>query len=341
MKIQRKRWAGCKLALLLLVAAEGLSTFWPPPLVGVRLLDGRSLLGEPVRTEECGAEQALAGVPAAARPAAERALADAGGRSTRELLRTGNFELTNEHYTWVAAPAVAERSAPEWAVVVETASKGRCYGTPAAWRVDGDAVATAAPEVLARFAAEQPELSRRSAVAPPALPPIQASPSFSRLSSYSCATLICNMRLPRGDVLVNRARIRIARELLAEITIAEHLGKLGQHAQMLLGRLLRDEEQKHQAHRLAVGRIERDGLGEANEGAHRFLQALDPSVRDGDTLTQPRGAEALAREQAVEHQASRDALIVLEQQPRLLEHALLAGDIQVEKDVRRRQKLRN
>jgi phosphate transport system permease protein len=151
--------------LVLLVAAEGLSTFWPPPLALVRLLDGRSLLGEPVRTEECGAEQALAGVPAAARPAVERALAAAGGRSTRELLRTGNFELTNEHYTWVAAPAVAERSAPEWAVVVETATKGRCYGTPAAWRVDGDTLATATAEVLARFAAEQPELSRRSAEA--------------------------------------------------------------------------------------------------------------------------------------------------------------------------------
>jgi phosphate transport system permease protein len=151
--------------LLVLVAAEGLSTFWPPPLVGVRLLDGRSLLGEPVRTEECGAEQALAGVPAAAQPAVERALADAGGRSTRQLLRTGNFELTNEHYTWVAAPVIAERSAPEWAVVVETATKGRCYGTPAAWRVDGDALATAPGDVLARFTAEQPELARRCAEA--------------------------------------------------------------------------------------------------------------------------------------------------------------------------------
>src|SRR5215472_2706176 len=136
-------------------------------------------------------------------------------------------------------------------------------------------------------------LSRRSGVAPPALPPIQASPSFSLLSSYSCATLICNMRLPGGDVLVNRARVRIARELLAELAIAEHLGKLREHAQVLLGRLLGNEKKEHQVHRLAVGRIERHGLGEANECAHRFFQSLDSAMRNGDALTQPRGAEAL------------------------------------------------
>src|SRR5262245_11599463 len=84
-------------------------------------------------------------------------------------------------------------------------------------------------------------LSRRRSVAPPALPPSQASPSFSRLSSYSCATLICNMRLPGGDVLVNRARVGVARELGAEIAVAQHLSELGQHAQVLLRRLLGHE----------------------------------------------------------------------------------------------------
>src|SRR5262252_6016089 len=129
------------------------------------------------------------------------------------------------------------------------------------------------------------ELSRRSAVAPPALPPIQASPSFARLSSYSCATLICNMRLPGGDVLVNRARVGIARELRAEIAVAQHLRELGEHSQVLLRRLLRYQEQEHQVHRLAVGGVERYRLGEANEGADRLLQALDPAVRDRDALS--------------------------------------------------------
>src|SRR5262249_26572610 len=117
---------------------------------------------------------------------------------------------------------------------------------------------------------------------------------------YSCATLICNMRLPGGNVLVYRARVRVAGELLPEITVAQHLCQLGEHAQMLLGRLLGHEKQEHEVHRLAVGGVERHGLGEANEGAYRFFQSLDPTVRDGDSLAQPRRAEALAREQAVE-----------------------------------------
>src|SRR5882672_3498290 len=183
-------------------------------------------------------------------------------------------------------------------------------------------------------------LSRRSSVVPPALPPSQASPSFSRLSSYSCATLICNMRLPGSDLLMNRARVGIFRESCAQLAVAQHLSKLGEYAQMLFGRLLGHEEKEHQAYGFSVGCVERHRLGKAHEGAHGFLQSLDPAVRNGDSLAQPRGPEALPGEQAVEHQAPRDALVVLEQQAGLLEHALLAGHIQVEKDVRRRQKLR-
>src|SRR5258705_5841450 len=183
-------------------------------------------------------------------------------------------------------------------------------------------------------------LSRRRGVVPPALPLIQASPSFSRLSSYSCATLICNMRLPGSDLLMNRARVGIFRESCAQLAVAQHLSKLGEYAQMLFGRLLGHEEKEHQAYGFSVGCVERHRLGKAHEGAHGFLQSLDPAVRNGDSLPQPPGPEALPGEQTVERQAPRDALVVLDQQAGLLEHALLAGHIQVEKDVRRRQKLR-
>src|SRR5258705_8999538 len=108
--------------------------------------------------------------------------------------------------------------------------------------------------------AATPALSRRSQAAPPAFPPIQASPSFSRLSSYSCATLICNMRLPRGDVLMERARIGAGREFLAQLAVAQHLCELGQDAQVLLGRLLRHQQQEHEADGLAVGGVERNRL---------------------------------------------------------------------------------
>src|SRR3974390_272080 len=184
-------------------------------------------------------------------------------------------------------------------------------------------------------------LSRRRTVEPPALPPIQASLSCSRLSSYSCATLICNMRLPGCDVLVNRARVGVAGECRAQVAVAQHLRELGEHLQVLLGRVLRHEEQENQADGLAVRRVERHRLGEAHKGADRLLEPLDPAVRDCDALAQPGRSQALPREQAVEHEAAGDTLIVLEEQPGLLEHALLARYIQVEKDVRRRQEFCN
>src|SRR5438552_13478071 len=177
--------------------------------------------------------------------------------------------------------------------------------------------------------AATPGRSRQSLVGRPAFPPIQASPSLSRLSSYSCATLICNMRLPGSDVLMQGARIGGGREFVAQLAVAQHLCELGQDAQVLLGRLLRHQQQEDQTDRLAVGRVERNRLRQAHESPDRFLQSLDPAVRNGESLTQAGRAETLAGEQAVEHQTPCHPLIVLEEQPGLLEHAFFARDIQV------------
>src|SRR5213078_4285857 len=128
-----------------------------------------------------------------------------------------------------------------------------------------------------------PVLSRQSLVAPPAFPPIQANPSLSRLSSYSCATLICNMRLPGGDVLMKRARVGIGRKFLAQLAVAQHLCELGQDAQVLLGRLFRHQKQEHEADGLAVGRVEWNRLCQAHESPDclnmRFLLVTSRSRR--------------------------------------------------------------
>src|SRR6266700_772897 len=184
-------------------------------------------------------------------------------------------------------------------------------------------------------------LSRRSRVAPPAFPPSQANPSLSRLSSYSCATLICNMGLPGGDVLMERARVGVGRELAAQLAVAQHLRELRQDSKVLFGRLLGHQQHENEIDGLAVGGVEGHGLSEAHKSADRLLQALDPAVRNRDPLAEAGRAEALPGEQTVEYQTSRHALIVLEEEPRLLEHALLARHIQVQKDVARGQKLRN
>ena len=85
--------------------------------------------------------------------------------------------------------------------------------------------------------------------------------------------------------------------------------------------------------RLAVRRFERDRFGEAHERGERLLQALDASVRNGDAFAETGRAEALAREKIVGDGAAGDAVLILEDQTRLLEYAFLAGDGQSEDDV--------
>src|SRR2546430_6565965 len=142
--------------------------------------------------------------------------------------------------------------------------------------------------------AATPVLSRQSLVAPPAFPPIQASPSLSRLSSYSCATLICNMRLPGGDVLMQSARIGGGREFLGHAPVAQHLCELGQDAQGLLGRLLRHQQQEHQIDRLAVGCVGRNPFRPAHTSPDRFPPTLHPAMRDGQPPAQTRPTRTFA-----------------------------------------------
>src|SRR5438105_5705706 len=179
--------------------------------------------------------------------------------------------------------------------------------------------------------------SRRTVV-PPSRPAIQASESASRVSSCSRATLTCSIRLPRGDQLVQGRRVGGLAHRFAQRLVAEHLRELGQDLQMLFGRFFRNQQHEHQRHRAAVGRVEGHRLREADERAERFLQALDAPVRDRHALAQTGGAQALAREQAVEYEAAREAVLILEQQTHLLEQALLARHLQVGDHVGRSEK---
>ena len=125
-------------------------------------------------------------------------------------------------------------------------------------------------------------------------------------------------------------------QLLAQIGIGKHLCQFRQDLQVLLGRLLRYQQDEQQLDRLAVGRVEGYRSAQAHESRYRFAQALDPAVRNGHPLTQAGRSQALAREQAVEHQAARKALVIFENKAGLFEHALLAADLEVEDDVRGR-----
>lgn len=148
-------------SLLALVVVNAAGTFWPERLVEVTTLDGRKLLGEVTRRETYKpAASAFEKLPAEHRGAAMASVGD-GGQATRRLLRTGNYELTNEHFNWVSDFEIAEETQPDWAMVFERRAWGRFYGTPKALLVDEQPTATNSEDAWKRFAELLPDVQAR------------------------------------------------------------------------------------------------------------------------------------------------------------------------------------
>lgn len=120
--------------LLLLVLIKGLGTFWPSPLVRVELVDGQTFTGEITRDEyfKPSPEQ-LAAMSDKVR---ERALAEAAendGLLRRKLFRTGNYKLTQSHFSWVSACEIEKISEPTWMMLMERLEWGIFVGEPEAF----------------------------------------------------------------------------------------------------------------------------------------------------------------------------------------------------------------
>jgi phosphate transport system permease protein len=138
--------------LLLLVLAQGVATFWPTDLVMIRTAAGDVRLGEVTRSQSFEPTAVnFENLPEGERAAAGKAVVDAGGKSERRLLRTGNFDVSGTHFHWVSDFEVKEETRPEWAVLIERLSWGRFYGFPAAFVVDGEVVAEKPGDVWAKF----------------------------------------------------------------------------------------------------------------------------------------------------------------------------------------------
>lgn len=149
------------LGLLLLVLAQGSTTFWPVPVEQFELHDGRVLMGEATRSERFEPDQSLLDqLDEESRLHAEGRRTEGDGTIQRRLLRIGNYELTGEHFAWIADYEVAQRERPPWALVVERLEWGRFYGEPEAFVIDGEVVADTPESVWAAFN-EHHEAARR------------------------------------------------------------------------------------------------------------------------------------------------------------------------------------
>jgi phosphate transport system permease protein len=150
------------LGLLGLVIAEGIDTFWPLPVVRIESAGAPPAAGEVTRVEMFEpTPEVVDTLPENARQAAHAAVSQGGGYARRRLVRTGNFEITGEHFRWVSEFAVTSETLPPWAMVVERRTWGRFYGDAVAYLVDGQPVASAPEQVVAELDARLPAIAER------------------------------------------------------------------------------------------------------------------------------------------------------------------------------------
>lgn len=139
--------------LLALIVVQGTATFWPRELVEQTLDGGDVILGEESRAEEFQPEPGwLEQLPPAAAARAQAQL-ERAQPLVRRLWRVGNFELTGQHFRWVADVEVESSERPAWACLVERVSWGRFYGVPTALVRSGEVVASEPGAILRDFAA--------------------------------------------------------------------------------------------------------------------------------------------------------------------------------------------
>ena len=150
--------------LLVLVLYQGSSTFWPAPLIHLETSNGRVFLGEVTRRETFRpTEHTISALPPATAAAAREALRTEDGLAARRLLRTGNYELTNEHFVWINDFEIAPggETEPEWAMVFERLAWGRFYGSPKEFRIAGETVATDPVRIWDLYRHHHPQIRKR------------------------------------------------------------------------------------------------------------------------------------------------------------------------------------
>lgn len=165
--------------LLGLVLYQGLSTFWPHPVVQMDLADGSAVMGEVTRHEtrrgSIGHPDAGSGNgdargarhihngPSGDAPGTTRQRSPRAHMHERRLVRTGNFHITGTHFHWIDNSSVRRETRPQWAVVIERRSWGRFYGVPIAFQIDGDNTATTPSSIWILFSRYHGAVGRRVA----------------------------------------------------------------------------------------------------------------------------------------------------------------------------------
>ncbi len=150
------------IGLIAFVVIKGMATFWPGPVVRYVTVTGDIVSGEVTRGGHYEPrEQLIDDLPMEVRAATMDLLTRNEGISERMLVRTGNFELDNEHFRWISDFEITGKGFPEWALVLERMTWGRFYGEPQSFRIDGETVAEGAEAAWAQFETYHGEVRKR------------------------------------------------------------------------------------------------------------------------------------------------------------------------------------
>ena len=110
---------------LALIFWNGIMTFYPKPIHVVTLKDGQTVAGEPSRSELF---KPTVGVLESLDPNARQAIEANKGFAKRVLYRTGNFDLYNEDFKWVAEHDISSTATPADIYFIERTEWGPFIG---------------------------------------------------------------------------------------------------------------------------------------------------------------------------------------------------------------------
>ncbi len=134
------------IGLLLLLAVNGMSYFWPRAIAQIELVDGRTLMGEIQQREAASVQREPDG------PVEE---------IRRTQMKTGNRDLTGADFVWVEDREVRQFDYPRDAVVLERLEWGNFHGRMISLVVDGREIASGSDATWAAFRRLQPEKKRQ------------------------------------------------------------------------------------------------------------------------------------------------------------------------------------
>lgn len=128
-------------AILTLLAWNGMSYFWQRDLMEMDLKDGRKILGEVWEIEKVAMVKAGAGKPA---NTAEAAI-------DRIRMKIGNRDVSGLDFIWLDSKDIAARVRPAGAVLLERLEWGNFYGTMAELKRGGQVLASGPEAVWKAF----------------------------------------------------------------------------------------------------------------------------------------------------------------------------------------------